>query len=156
MSLPEGIFQGFDGEWNYLSRRLLTLAEAIPAEKFAWRPSPGVRSISEVCVHILVTNFYLLSTVGPAVPPEIPAAPEQTLTAKADVIEWLTRSLDAVKSAHAAADPAGLQRTIDVFNVCQGTADAVYLRIIVHANEHLGHLIGYARMNGIAPPSLKE
>jgi hypothetical protein len=31
-------------------------------------------------------------------------------------------------------------------------ADGMYLRIIVHANEHMGQLIGYARMSGFAPP----
>lgn len=137
MALPEGIFQGFDGEWSYVSRRLLTLAEAMPAEMYSWRPAPGVRSIGEIYVHILITNFYLLSTLGPAVPADIPPAPEQSVTAKADVIQWLTRSLDAVKSAHAAAEPAGLQRSVDVFSFCNGTAESVYLRIILHANERL-------------------
>ena len=32
------------------------------------------------------------------------------------------------------------------------TADGMYLRIIVHANEHMGQLIAYARVNGIVPP----
>jgi len=156
MALPEGIFQGYDGEWSYVSRRLLSLAEAIPAELYVWRPTPGVRSISEVYVHILITNFYLLSIVGPAIPADIPPAPEQSVIAKADVIQWLALSLDAVKSAHATAETAGLQRSVDVFGFCNGTAESVYLRIILHANEHLGNLIGYARMNGIAAPPSKE
>jgi hypothetical protein len=32
------------------------------------------------------------------------------------------------------------------------TVDGIYLRIIIDANEHMGQLIAYARMNGIAPP----
>jgi uncharacterized damage-inducible protein DinB len=32
------------------------------------------------------------------------------------------------------------------------TVDGMYLRIIVHDNEHMGQLIAYARMNGIVPP----
>jgi len=28
----------------------------------------------------------------------------------------------------------------------------MYLRIIVHANEHMGQLVAYCRMNGIVPP----
>jgi uncharacterized damage-inducible protein DinB len=28
----------------------------------------------------------------------------------------------------------------------------MYLRIIVHANEHMGQLVAYARVNGIVPP----
>jgi uncharacterized damage-inducible protein DinB len=32
------------------------------------------------------------------------------------------------------------------------TVDGMYLRIIVHANEHMGQLVAYARFNGIVPP----
>jgi uncharacterized damage-inducible protein DinB len=32
------------------------------------------------------------------------------------------------------------------------TVDGMYMRIIVHANEHMGQLIAYARMAGITPP----
>jgi hypothetical protein len=37
---------------------------------------------------------------------------EKTVTAKAEVIDWLKRSLDAVKTAHAAVKPAELQRKV--------------------------------------------
>jgi hypothetical protein len=33
-----------------------------------------------------------------------------------------------------------------------GTVDGIYLGIIIHANEHMGQLVAYARMNGITPP----
>jgi uncharacterized damage-inducible protein DinB len=32
------------------------------------------------------------------------------------------------------------------------TVDGMYLRIIVHANEHYGQMIAYARVNGVTPP----
>ena len=38
---PEGIWQGYDGEWGHVSRQLIALAEATPAEQFTWRPAPG-------------------------------------------------------------------------------------------------------------------
>ena len=53
----EGIWQGYDGEWGHVSRQLVGLAEAIPAEKFGWRPATGVRSVSEVLMHIALANF---------------------------------------------------------------------------------------------------
>jgi hypothetical protein len=31
---PEGIWQGYDGEWKHVSQQLIALAEATPAEKF--------------------------------------------------------------------------------------------------------------------------
>ena len=148
----EGLWQGYDGEWVHVSRQLVALAEAIPAEKFAWRPAPGVRSTSEVFMHIALANFYLLSITGPKLPDDMASANmEKTVTAKAEVISWLKRSQDAVKTAHAALKSADLPRKVKV-GKRDATVEGMYLRIIVHANEHMGQLVAYARMNGITPP----
>ena len=149
---PEGIWQGYEGEWGHVSSQLVALAEATPAEKFTWRPGPGVRSTSEVYMHIVLANFYLLSVTGPKMPADLSSPDlEKTVTDKAEVINWLKRSLDAVKVAHAAAKPADLRRKVKIQGV-DADVDGMYLRIIVHANEHMGQLVAYARMNGIVPP----
>ena len=49
-----------------------------------------------------------------------------------------------------------MQRKVKVFGSVEGTIESVYLRIIVHNNEHMGQLIAYARTNGIVPPWSKE
>ena len=148
----EGLWQGYDGEWNHVSRQLVALAEAIPADKFAWRPGPGVRSTSEVVMHIAITNFYLLSVTGPTMPADLTSPDmERTVTAKAEVVNWLKRSLDAVKTARASLKPADLQHRVKVSGK-DATVDGMYLRIIIHNNEHMGQLVAYARVNGIVPP----
>jgi uncharacterized damage-inducible protein DinB len=148
----DGIWQGYDPEWSHVSRQLIALAEATPQEKFAWRPGPDVRSTSEVYMHIVIGNFYLLSVTGPKMPADLSSLDmEKTVTGKAQVIDWLKRSLDAVKTAHATAKPADLRRKVKIQGV-DADVDGIYLRIIVHANEHMGQLVAYARMNGIAPP----
>lgn len=147
----EGLWQGYDGEWGHASRQLVTLAEATPAEKFAWRPAEGVRSMSEVYMHIALANFYLLSVTGPKLPSGIRENMEKSVTAKTEVIGWLKRSFEAVKTAHAAETPEDLRRKVKI-NGRDATVDGMYLRIIVHANEHMGQLVAYARMNGIVPP----
>lgn len=148
----EGLWEGYDGEWGHVSRQLVALAEAIPADKFAWRPGPGVRSTGEVFMHIALANFYLLSVTGPKMPTEIKSNDmEKTVTAKSEVIDWLKRSVDAVKTARAQLKPGDLQRKVKI-NEKQVTVDGMYLRIIVHDNEHMGQLIAYARINGIVPP----
>ena len=148
----EGVWQGYDGEWLHVSRQLVALAEAIPAEKFAWRPAPGVRSTSEVFMHIAITNFWLLSVTGPKMPADLTSEKmEKTVKQKAEVIAWLKRSLDAVKKARVGITPAELQRKVKV-DKRDATVDGMYLRIVVHANEHMGQLVAYARMNGVVPP----
>lgn len=63
-----------------------------------------------------------------------------TVTAEADVIRRLKRSLEAVKEAHAAETPADLQRKTKFFNT-DTTVDGIFLRISVHNNEHVGQLL---------------
>jgi uncharacterized damage-inducible protein DinB len=159
MSLPaqdEGLWQGYDGEWGHVSRQLIALADAIPADKYTWRPAPGVRSISEVYMHIVLANFYLLSVTGPKMPDDIKdAGMEKTVTGKTQVIDWLKRSLEAVKAAHASVTPGDLKRKVKIAGK-DATVDGMYLRIIIHANEHMGQEIAYARMIGIAPPWSKS
>ena len=153
--VPEGVGQGYDGEWGHVSQQLIALAEATPAEKFAFRPVAGVRSTSEVYMHIAMANFYFLSLVGQKMPADMKQGMDKTMTSKADVMAWLKRSLEAVKTAHAAEKPKDLQRQVTMFKR-ETTADNVYLRAIVHSNEHMGQMIAYARMSGVVPPWSKE
>jgi uncharacterized damage-inducible protein DinB len=154
-SMPEGLWQGYDGEWKHVSQQLIALAEATPADKFAWRPAPGVRSTSEVYMHIVMANFYLLSVTGPKMPADLKEGMDKTVTSKPEVINWLKRSLDAVKDAHLAENPKDLERKVHIADR-DATVDGMYLRIIVHANEHMGQLVAYARMSGVAPPWSKN
>jgi uncharacterized damage-inducible protein DinB len=148
----EGLWEGYDGEWEHVSQQLVALAEAIPADKYSWRPAPGVRSVSEVFMHIALANFYLLSVTGPKMPPDMTSISlEKTVTKKVDVIDWLKRSLAAVKTARAQLKPGDLERKVKIENKTV-TVDGMYLRIIIHDNEHMGQLVAYARVNGIVPP----
>jgi len=150
-SAPEGLWQGYDGEWRHVSSQLIALAEATPEEKFAWRPAPGVRSTSEVYMHIVMANFYLLSVTGPKMPADLKEGMDKSVRSKAEVISWLKRSLEAVKQAHLAVTPKDLERKVHIMDR-DATIDGMYLRIIVHANEHMGQLVAYARMTGVVPP----
>jgi uncharacterized damage-inducible protein DinB len=147
----DGLWQGYDGEWRHVSNQLIALAEATPAEKFAWRPAPGVRSTSEVYMHIVMANFYLLSVTGPRMPADLKQDAEKTVTSKPEVIAWLKRSLEAVRQAHLTANPRDMTRKVKV-DGRDATVDGMYLRIIIHANEHMGQLVAYARMTGVVPP----
>lgn len=148
----EGLWEGYDGEWGHVSRQLIALAEAIPADKYSWRPGPGVRSVSEVLMHITQANFYLLSVTGPKMPADMESDDlEKKVTSKPVVIADLKRSLDAVRTTRARLKPGDLERKVTIEGKTV-TVDDMYLRIIIHDNEHMGQLVAYARINGIVPP----
>jgi uncharacterized damage-inducible protein DinB len=109
-------------------------------------------------MHIVIANFYLLSVIGPKMPAELDREPEKAekkFTSKTEVIAWLKRSLDAVKTAHLAAKPVELGRKVRIEDR-DATVDGIYLRILVHANEHMGQLVAYARITGVVPPWSKN
>jgi uncharacterized damage-inducible protein DinB len=143
---------GWLPEFDLAAKQTLALAEAIPAEKYSWRPAQGVRSVSEVLVHIATTNGFLLGQAGVKLesgpPIKLQGDLEKTITAKSDVIALLRWSQDAVRTAYPTVN-----RTKAVkFLSGDTTADGVLLRLLVHNHEHMGQMVAYARMNGIVPP----
>src|SRR5688572_26716802 len=53
-------------ELSVAEDHLVRLAEQIPADKYTWRPAAGVRSVSEVFLHIASSNFNLPRVLGVA------------------------------------------------------------------------------------------
>ena len=103
-------------------------------------------------MHVAIENFSLLSVTGRPMPADFEAeGMEKTITNKPEVIAWLKRSLEAVKNARAAIKPGDLQRHVKV-NGRDATVNGIYLRIIIHDNQHMSQSVAYARMNGIVPP----
>jgi hypothetical protein len=109
-----------------ISQQLVALAEATPAEKFAWCPAPGARSTSEVYMHIVEANFYVLSVTGPKMPSDLPEDSAKKLTSKPEVIAWLKRSLGAVKEAHLAEKPKDLQRKVHIADRVRRSTGCTY------------------------------
>src|SRR5262249_22654473 len=134
--IPPGMGKGWMGEFDHASRQLNALADAIPAEKFSWRPAPGVRSVSEVYMHIAVGNYFLLGQAGARVPADIKISQdtEKSVTAKADVIKWLKDSQELVRQTYPKLDR---QKTVKFFDGENTTSDGVMLRLLVHNHEHM-------------------
>ena len=55
-----------------MQKKVLSLEDAIPQDKFKWRPAPGVRSISEAFLHIAYGNYgFTKGATGKAPPAEV-------------------------------------------------------------------------------------
>ena len=133
--------------------KLVALAEAIPAEKYAWRPGEGVRSAGEVFNHVSSANFFLPTFWGAKVPAGVdPRTFEKELSGdKAKTIDTLKKSFDNLRAAILAEPEADLSRKIKIFGNDATVRDAMMI-LASHAHEHLGQSIAYARSNGVVPP----
>ena len=91
-------------------------------------------------MHVAITNFFLLSVTGPPMPKDLTSnALEKSVTRKSDAMSWLRRSLEAVKMARESLKAGELARHVKIEGR-YATVDGMYLRIIIHTNEHMGQL----------------
>jgi uncharacterized damage-inducible protein DinB len=132
--------------------KFLRLAEAIPAEKYTWRPAPDVRSFAEVFLHVSAANFNLYKLVGTPPPAGMDIKSlEKSTTDKAKVIATLKDSFAHGRKAITSMPDADLDKTLDWFGG-KNTERGILLFITRHAAEHLGQSIAYARFVGVVPP----
>lgn len=128
------------------------LAEAIPADKYTWRPAPDVRSVAEVFLHVATANYNLYKLVGTQPPAGVdPQGLEKSTSDKAKVIAALKDSYAHARKAITAMPDADLEKSLDWFGG-KNTERGALLFIVRHGSEHLGQSIAYARMIGVVPP----
>jgi len=128
------------------------LAEAIPSDKYTWRPSPDVRSIAEVFLHVAAANYNLPKLIGTPPPAGVDIAKlEKSTTDKARVISILKDSFAHERDAILKMPDADLEKSLDWFGG-KNTERGILLFMTRHTAEHLGQSIAYARFIGVVPP----
>src|SRR4029077_13411875 len=96
--------------------KFLRLADAIPADKYTWRPAPDVRSIAELFLHVSAANFNLYKLVGTPPPAGFDAKGfEKSTTEKGKVIAILKDSFVHAKKAITDMPDANLDKSLDWF-----------------------------------------
>ena len=146
-----GFRADFLTQFDDVSKKIVDLAEAVPADKYGWRPAPGVRSISEVYMHIVGGNSYIPSFMGVKPMEGIERGMEKSVTEKARVVDLLKKSMAHARAAVLATPDADLDKKVKIFGG-ESSERGVIMIIGNHLHEHLGQSIAYARANGIAPP----
>ena len=132
-------------------KKLVQLSDATPAEKYTWRPGKGVRSVSEVYLHLSEDNFIIPAALGVKASVAMVKNFDTQTSDKAKVIALLKQSLDAARQAALTVKDADLDKEVMLYG-SKYTQRGALLSIINHISEHLGQSIAYARMNGIVPP----
>lgn len=137
--------------------KFTSLAAAMPESSLSWRPMDGVRSVSDVYIHISADNYYVPSLMGIE-------APEATgVTDDIDTFRaYQERSMSRTEML--AAVDESFEFFLDAIDLTAGELDReitlgapttvgdVWIRAVTHLHEHLGQSIAYARSNGVVPP----
>lgn len=146
----------FVSDMDTLHVKIVALAKAIPADKYSWRPAPGVRSISEALMHVVGEWYYWAPGSMAGKPPadfgdpktKLPAL-EKSVTTKDAVVAELEKSWAHCNTQIRAADASTLTGKYKPWGT---TVDGAAFGMAGDLHEHLGQLIAYARSVGVKPP----
>ena len=155
----EGLMGDLIKDVSDLEKKVVGLAKAMPEAAWAWRPGDGVRSTSEVFMHIAADNYFLPALMGTATPAETgitkeyktAAAFEKKSMGRDAVIAELEKSFAFLRNAMNATPDDKLNEPLTIFGQ-KNTNRGLWVMTATHLHEHLGQLIAYARSNKVVPP----
>jgi uncharacterized damage-inducible protein DinB len=150
-----------DGQLRSAEREIVSLAEAMPADKYGFRPTAGefknVRSFSQQMTHIAAVLYAVsAAALGEKNPSEMgkdengPAS----IDGKAAAVKYLK---DAFANAHKAALAVTSANAMDMLQSPFGNEKSPRIDMVTelmwHSFDHYGQAVVYARMNSIVPPA---
>jgi uncharacterized damage-inducible protein DinB len=140
------------GDWERTRQLLIGVAEAMPEDQYAFRPTPAQQTFGERLIHVAQIDLKLLSTLGPkTTAPTINAQ----ATAKAEVLAALRQSFDYGAAALKEFNDQQLLERVTSLPFLGPTASRA--RVINFSMQHTqdiyGQLVVYLRLNGITPPA---
>ena len=143
-----------------VQKQIMSLEDAVPQQKYTWRPAEGVRSVSEVYAHIAFANYLLLNLAGYKPPADAGWSMDlkkwdTATTDKKEIAGKLAKSFDHLKSTVNTISDADLEKEVDFFGTKMSLRSTL-MSALSHLHEHLGQSIAYARMNGVVPPWTAE
>ncbi len=135
------------------SKNLLAAAEAMPADKYGFRPTPGQWTFGKIIVHIAGDNMVTCSAIAGDKPMKHPEVSE-TASKEAQVAA-LKSSLDFCAAAIAKVTDAQLTDTVSYYGEPSLRVGAL-IGLVEDWSDHYSQQAGYLRLNGILPPTAKK
>ena len=135
-----------------VQKKFVDLANAVPADKLTWRPSPDSRSFAEVFLHVAGERYGILGLMGATPPAGFDGKTfEKSTTDRARIVEELNKSWEFTQKTINGMSNADFAKLLPKLGPQANAGDVVYI-LVADAHEHLGQSVAYARENGIVPP----
>jgi DinB superfamily len=137
--------------WEWVAGNMIDVADAMPEERYGFKPTPEVRTFREQLVHVADTvQRFIDAANGTKGASDSPAAP----TAKADVVRLLTERFEAGKAVIGSLTDAQLVEPVKFpFGDWMVPRYGFWMGPLLDAADHYGQLVIYLRLNGIVPPA---
>jgi uncharacterized damage-inducible protein DinB len=159
--VPKSIAESVSGTLQFAEGNFLSLAEAMPDNKYSFVPTAGkfdgVRSFGEQVKHVACAQFAFFNEFEGKKPPEdCEKGGHDAAKTKPELIKYLKDSFDY--SNHVLAKltaPNALDR-VEGRYAGPNTRLGITVVAVWHITDHYGQLVEYLRMNGIVPPQTQK
>jgi uncharacterized damage-inducible protein DinB len=128
--------------------------EAMPADKFNYKPTAAQRTFAQLVVHMAETNYLLCSKTAAVSAPKVEDVKDSD--SKDKLVAALKASFDFCSDAVAKMDDSKLTETTEVFGGKQVTRAWLSLILAGAWDDHYAEAAMYLRLNGLLPPTAKK
>ena len=139
--------------WNDVARKLTTMAEDFPEDKYDFKPTPAQRSFAEQLLHGAGANYFFTNLAKGQKPPTEEEPKRAEYKTKADVVAFVKKAMaDGAAAIQAKGDSGMNDLLLDPFSNQQVRVVDFAYGFIEHMGEHYGQLAVYYRVAGLVPP----
>jgi uncharacterized damage-inducible protein DinB len=144
----------FGPDWELQKAYTLEVAEAMPAEKYTFKPTEEMRTFGELMAHIGSSNYSFSANARGAEPPA--EARFEGEATKERVVAFLRGAFDYAAEAIASLDDQQAKEEISIFGGRLTLTRAKLIEFMRnHTTHHRGYALPYLRLNGIKPPAYR-
>ncbi|MGH9675522.1 MAG: DinB family protein [Candidatus Acidiferrum sp.] len=131
-------------------KNLVGAAEAMPTEKYGFKPTPEMSAFGHVVMHVAQSNNFLCSKISGMAAPNVKVSDAD---GKDKLVEALKGSFVFCSTALANVDDSKINESMMVFGKNPTSRAAAMIGLIGGWNDHYGAIAIYLRLNGVLPPS---
>jgi uncharacterized damage-inducible protein DinB len=158
---PKSIADSVAFSLQYTEDSFLSLAEAMPADKYSFVPTAGkfndVRSFAEQVKHVACAQFaYFNEFEGKKPPADCEKGGHDPAKTKPELIKYLKDSFDYSNRVLATLTAQNQLDRVEGRYAGPNTKLGISVSAVWHVTDHYGQLVEYLRMNGIVPPATQK
>jgi uncharacterized damage-inducible protein DinB len=167
LSKKETVASAFLRNFQYMEYGVRSTAEAMPEEKYAYRPAEGkfknekpefgpaeVRTFAQQVKHVACANFAFAAELeGKTPPPGCDKDGPSPAKTKKELLVYLRDSFAEARKALAAIDAKNMFDPIEGPYAGPNTRLGMATVIVWHNADHNGQMVLYLRENDIVPPA---
>ena len=134
-------------------RNLTAAAEAMPADKYGFKPTPAQMSFGQLVLHVAGTNYFMCAAIAGTAAPQ-PAKLDPTAS-KEILVARVKESFDYCSTTLGTMDDSKLSEMVPFFGGRKISRGGAMMGLAGDWSDHYGASAIYLRLNGILPPTAK-